>query len=370
MSERASGARLRRGARRVRPPRRIPARGARRGGRGGRRAPRCGAGPGRRHGRRAGDDRPAGVQGPRPGRRRRPARLRGRRRLPRALRHRRPRCRRGAGRGAGHRGAPARADGVPARRLGAAAPARALRGRREPAARRPACGRAVADRPRRRGRAGVGRGTSGGGPVAGPPRLRGRAGLRRRRERSIPRSRRSRRSGRCAAPWPCAAGRSSWSCPSRRSCARTGTGGWTVRVRQRPPVEDWNAEISLLTGTTAARIMLDAGIGVLRTLPAAGPEAVTALRAVARGLGIALARGADPGRAAVRAAARHPRRAGSAPGRHVAAAGRRLHRVRHAPPVRRRPPTPATPGSARRTRTSRRRCGGSSTGSARRCASP
>ncbi len=63
-------------------------------------------------------------------------------------------------------------------------------------------------------------------------------------------------------------------------------GGWTVRVRQRPPVEDWNAEISLLTGTTAARLMLDAGIGVLRTLPAAGPEAVTALRAVARGLGI------------------------------------------------------------------------------------
>lgn len=63
-------------------------------------------------------------------------------------------------------------------------------------------------------------------------------------------------------------------------------GGWTVRVRQRPRVEDWNAEISLLTGTTAARLMLDAGIGVLRTLPAAGPEAVTALRTVARGLGI------------------------------------------------------------------------------------
>ncbi|MBL8925178.1 MAG: RNB domain-containing ribonuclease, partial [Pseudonocardia sp.] len=62
--------------------------------------------------------------------------------------------------------------------------------------------------------------------------------------------------------------------------------GWTVRVRQRPAVEDWNAEISLLTGTTAARLMLDAGIGILRTLPAAGPEAVTALRAVAGGLGI------------------------------------------------------------------------------------
>lgn len=62
--------------------------------------------------------------------------------------------------------------------------------------------------------------------------------------------------------------------------------GWTVQVRQRMPVEDWNAEISLLTGTAAARIMLDAGIGVLRTLPTAEPDAVDALRAVARGLRI------------------------------------------------------------------------------------
>jgi exoribonuclease R len=67
---------------------------------------------------------------------------------------------------------------------------------------------------------------------------------------------------------------------------RGADGGWTVRVRQRTPVEEWNAEISLLTGTTAARLMLEAGIGVLRTLPAAEPEAVAALRAVATGLAI------------------------------------------------------------------------------------
>jgi exoribonuclease R len=66
----------------------------------------------------------------------------------------------------------------------------------------------------------------------------------------------------------------------------TTDGGWTVQVRRRTPVEDWNAEISLLTGISAARIMLDAGIGVLRTLPAAEPDSVTALRAVAHGLGI------------------------------------------------------------------------------------
>jgi exoribonuclease R len=67
---------------------------------------------------------------------------------------------------------------------------------------------------------------------------------------------------------------------------QTADGGWTVEVRRRTPVEDWNAEISLLTGTSAARIMLDAGIGVLRTLPAADPDAIDALRVVARGLGI------------------------------------------------------------------------------------
>jgi exoribonuclease R len=47
-----------------------------------------------------------------------------------------------------------------------------------------------------------------------------------------------------------------------------GAGGWTVRVRRRLDVEVWNAEISLLTGMAAARVMLDAGIGLLRTLPA------------------------------------------------------------------------------------------------------
>ena len=38
--------------------------------------------------------------------------------------------------------------------------------------------------------------------------------------------------------------------------------------------------------TAAARLMLDAGVGLLRTLPAAEPDAVEALRAVARGLGV------------------------------------------------------------------------------------
>jgi len=63
-------------------------------------------------------------------------------------------------------------------------------------------------------------------------------------------------------------------------------GGWTVQVRRRMAVEEWNAEISLLTGMSAARMMLDAGIGLLRTLPAAEGDAVTDLREIAQRLGI------------------------------------------------------------------------------------
>lgn len=67
-----------------------------------------------------------------------------------------------------------------------------------------------------------------------------------------------------------------------------GAGGWTVRVRRRLDVESWNAEISLLTGMAAARIMLDAGVGLLRTLPAPDPDALSAFRGAARELGFDL----------------------------------------------------------------------------------
>ncbi|WP_308259325.1 RNB domain-containing ribonuclease [Pseudonocardia sp. H11422] len=73
-----------------------------------------------------------------------------------------------------------------------------------------------------------------------------------------------------------------------------GNGGWTVRVRRRCDVEIWNAEISLLTGMAAARMMLDAGIGLLRTLPAPDPDAVAALRDIAGDLGVDWPEGAAP----------------------------------------------------------------------------
>lgn len=65
-----------------------------------------------------------------------------------------------------------------------------------------------------------------------------------------------------------------------------GRGGWELVLRPHTDVDAWNAEISLLTGMAAARMMLDAGIGVLRTLPAAQNGAVRWLRRSARSLGI------------------------------------------------------------------------------------
>jgi exoribonuclease R len=50
--------------------------------------------------------------------------------------------------------------------------------------------------------------------------------------------------------------------------------------------EHWNAQISLLTGMCAAELMVDAGVGILRTLPPANQQIVDRLRAAAKALGI------------------------------------------------------------------------------------
>jgi exoribonuclease R len=65
-----------------------------------------------------------------------------------------------------------------------------------------------------------------------------------------------------------------------------GPDGWRLVFREPLPIEDWNAQISLLTGATAAQFMLDAGIGILRTLPGATEAAIDRLRRVAASLGI------------------------------------------------------------------------------------
>jgi exoribonuclease R len=71
-------------------------------------------------------------------------------------------------------------------------------------------------------------------------------------------------------------------------------GGWRLVLRPRTEVDAWNAEISLLTGMAAAAMMLDGGIGVLRTLPDPENGAVKWLRRSARSLGIPWPRSMDP----------------------------------------------------------------------------
>lgn len=77
--------------------------------------------------------------------------------------------------------------------------------------------------------------------------------------------------------------------------SRSPDGSWTIALRADLPVERWNAQVSLLTGRAAARLMLDAGVGILRTLPAPDPAQFPRLRRAAANLGIAWPDDVAPG---------------------------------------------------------------------------
>ena len=108
-------------------------------------------------------------------------------------------------------------------------------------------------------------------------------------------------------------------------------GRWELSHRQPLPVEQWNAQISLLTGMAAAHLMGEAGVGVLRTLAPADPRDVERLRRVAAGLGVTWPDGGElPGL--------HPpprrvrgRGGGDARRQHRAAAGLRLRHLHRRP---------------------------------------
>jgi exoribonuclease R len=68
-------------------------------------------------------------------------------------------------------------------------------------------------------------------------------------------------------------------------------GGWALTYRQPAAVEGWNAQISLLTGMAAAHLMVDGGVGILRTLAPADPRAVQRLERVAKALSVPWAEG-------------------------------------------------------------------------------
>jgi VacB/RNase II family 3'-5' exoribonuclease len=68
-----------------------------------------------------------------------------------------------------------------------------------------------------------------------------------------------------------------------------------VTFRAQLPAEGWNAQLSLLTGMAAAQLMLEAEVGLLRTLPVPPQEAVDSLRRSARALGVPWPKGAPYG---------------------------------------------------------------------------
>ena len=55
---------------------------------------------------------------------------------------------------------------------------------------------------------------------------------------------------------------------------------------RRVPAEDWNAQISLMTGMAAADMMLRAQVGILRTMPEPEGSTVGQFRRQARALGV------------------------------------------------------------------------------------
>ena len=62
--------------------------------------------------------------------------------------------------------------------------------------------------------------------------------------------------------------------------------GYRLELRPPLPAEDWNAQLSLMTGIAAAAMMRKAGVGVLRTLPEPDHDAMGWFRRQARNLGV------------------------------------------------------------------------------------
>jgi exoribonuclease R len=81
-------------------------------------------------------------------------------------------------------------------------------------------------------------------------------------------------------------------------------GRYQLEYRCALPVEGWNAQVSLLTGMEAARLMLDGTVGVLRTMPRPDRRVVAAIRRSAKTLGVPWPDGA-PSAAVVRSVDRN-----------------------------------------------------------------
>ncbi|GAB0108138.1 RNB domain-containing ribonuclease [Nocardia sp. JMUB6875] len=86
-----------------------------------------------------------------------------------------------------------------------------------------------------------------------------------------------------------------------RDDEQTGIDHWQLAIEPRTEADDWNEQVSLLTGMCAARIMLDGNnsngsgnharggenIGLLRTMPPPAPAAIESMRRTATAVGVA-----------------------------------------------------------------------------------
>lgn len=62
-------------------------------------------------------------------------------------------------------------------------------------------------------------------------------------------------------------------------------GGYRIAAAPQLPVEDWNAQISLMTGMAAANLMLAGRVGILRTMPAPDERSLSHFRLQTEALG-------------------------------------------------------------------------------------
>ena len=123
-------------------------------------------------------------------------------------------------------------------------------------------------------------------------------------------------------------------------------------------METWNAQLSLLTGMAAADLMLDGGVGLLRTLPAPPAGSVDRLRAAALALGVPWPEGEAVGDVL---ASIDPSKPAAAAFASLSAELLRGAGTARSTANRPRPTSEATPASPRPTPTSRHPCDGSPT---------
>jgi exoribonuclease R len=73
--------------------------------------------------------------------------------------------------------------------------------------------------------------------------------------------------------------------PEQEIVQATGGGGYRIVAAPSLPVEDWNAQISLMTGMAAAQLMLDGKVGILRTMPAPDERSLLHFKRQTKALG-------------------------------------------------------------------------------------